>query len=1239
MTTAEARPRYSVQAGHTPGRWQATGAREANDLQTTPTPPPAARANLGPVERLALGLDRIARTVRTLLVVRALAWIGAGVVAAAVIIALIDLGLRLPGPARGVLLLVLLAGVVAAARTLVLPAWRLRPGRATLARRVERLDPSLAGQIAPAVDLLTLVNAPGQEGALARAGVARAGERVAKVDIGRIVRWTGVGGSLAALAAAAVVVAALGVWSPTMTGVGAARVLTPWTDASWPKRFGVTDQTGVEIHPVDEALAVRVAVGPAEPGARVRVEWRVGEAREITRTPMAAQPRAGENGRSFERLIDAGAIASAVMPSDDGDEPGNFAEAEMTLRYRIVTPDDRTAWRRVRLVRPPEVESFVAEITPPAHAADAPGLAGFRTGRRELSTGDTVLGPVLEGSEVTLVWLFSKPVTPADPDAWSPVSTGVDQPDARTVRVVLDAGTPTRIVPVVADEHGLGVRSSVSLGLDVRADALPGVAIAEPPSDEIVTAQADLTVRAEAGDDVGVVSLRVEAMLARPPAGSTGAGPEPIGEPVTLAEASIDTPVARAETTIPVRPADLGAQAGDEIVLVAIATDTRGESGLARSSERRLRVVSPEALSARLRAELNPLTRLLRRADDQQNSLMDRVRRDEEETGPLVREQIALSDTVASAARSVRDLDRSRQRNALGDPALESLLRDLGNALGEAQAVARDAAQSIEAGDTDQAQREQREARDRIGEALSMLDRGEDAFLARRAVSRIREQLAQAREDTARVGQRTAGQDANNLGPQDRADLDQLASDQAELADAVREVLEELTRRAGALERDDPAQAEALRSAAEQGRAGAVGSLIEQAGQQTGENQTGQAQQSQDEALAQLDEMLEQIDAAAALRDTALRRRLATLIASIGQLLATQTGELQALAAARDAAEALGRDNPLARAMIALRDNTLGVMEEASAELAELRLIAELLREAEGAQAQAAGRLRNEPPALDRAETHEQASLAALERALEEAKRQDEAAQNREQDRVKAELRQAYRDALERQIALRDESLPLTGRALDRRERVEARRLSASQTELADTLVGVRERTAEISEAPVFTLAHDRLDDLMRAAGAGLAEASPGAGVTLDQQQATAILASLVEVLADSGPDQDQDFQDGQGGGGEGGGGGQPEPLIPPIAELRLLRDMQRSAMDTTRTLGEDPNLAADTARLGRLGDLQRLLAERGLQLIEKLNQQPAPGEQTPAEPPEQAEPGEPDESGGSREPSEPDAG
>ncbi len=1178
--------------------------------------PRRVRTGAEQVHRLAAALDRVSRAVRLLLVARAACLLIAGSIAGALAIALIDLGLRLPGAARGALLIAGLVGLgVASGRTL-LPAWRVRPSRAALANRLEAIDPRFAGQIAPAVDLLETMDGASESGAIARAGVEEAGRRVDTIDPWRLVRWTGAGRAAAAFALALGAIAGLAAWSPSMTGIGAARVLAPWTDARWPTRYGVTDLTGVTVHPVDEALPVRVAVGPGDAGQRVRVEWRLGDERTPSRTPMTPQPGSTDSGRPYERLIDPAGL--------------DLGDGEAFLRYRVVTPDDQTGWARVRLVRPPEVVGATALVEAPGHAADAPGIAGFRTGERDLPGPDAALGPVLEGSRVTLVWRFSKPVRPVDAEAWA-AGLGVSQPDDRSVSVELAAESPVRIAPQVVDAHGLGVRGSFSVGLDVRPDGLPGVAITEPASDEIVTPDAALHAAAEAGDDVGVTGLRLDALLLRVPGGSAGAAPEPVGEPITLAASALSGPVSRAETGAAFTPSALGAAAGDEIVLAAVAHDTRAPEGEARSAERRLRVVSPDELVSRLRSELDPVSRLLRRADEQQGALNDRLRRGEEDRTGLTREQLALADTVASAVRSVRGLERSRARNALEDPALEALLRDLDAVLNEAQDAARDAARAVEAGRDGQAQEHQRTARDRIGRALSLLDRGEDAFLARRAVARLREQLGEAREQTAEIGRRTAGQDDAAMGPGDRAELDRLAAEQQALSDRAREALDELMRRAEALAQADPAQAESLRRASERGRAGAVGSLIEQAARQTGENQTGEAQRSQTEAIERLDEMLEEMDRAESLRDTALRRRLATLDASIRQLTEAQRAELAALDAAR---EADARPD-LARPMIALRDNTLGVIEEASAALAELRLIAEALREAERAQARAVEPLRAAPPALDDAEVHERSSLAALERALAEVERQEDQAAQREQARRKAELRQAYRAALGTQSDLREGSASLLGRALSRRERLDARRLSASQRELLGTLAATREATAEISEAPIFALAHDRLDELMAAAADGLAAATPPAGVGLDQDQAVAILASLVEVLGERGSD-DQDFQEGGGGGGGDGQGGQgsgQEGLIPPIAELRLLREMQRATMETTRRLAERPDsgdAADDAARTARLAAMQRLLAERGLELLEKLNQQPVPGEQTPVEPLE---------SGDGREPSGPVGG
>ncbi len=1173
------------------------------------------RAGEKPVRDLAASLDRVAGTVRRLLIVRGAAWVAAGAIGGAVALGLIDLGLRLPHAGRALLLGLGLGALGWLGVRLIAPAWRLRLPRSTLARRLETLDPSLSGTIAPAVDLLEQSGDGGEPGALARAGIDRASDAVARVRADRLVRWSGLGRAGCALGGALAVVLLLAVLAPAMTSIGARRVLLPFSDARWPTRFGVTDLTETAVHPIDEALAVRVGVGPGDPGSRVRLEWRFGDDGVTERSPMTAQPGGAGGMRAFERLIDPGTIEDS--------------ERSPVLRYRVVTPDDRSDWVRVRLVRPPEVVSASVLIEPPAHAVGAPGLTNFRTGTRDIGTGDAAIGPVLGGSAVTLRWQFSSEVDGVDASGWSAAPIGVNRPDGRTLEITLSPEAPARIAPVIRDEHGLGLRVPIVVGLDVRPDASPGVQIAEPGADQIVTPEAELAVRVESVDEVGVTGVELLAERWAKPDTSPGAAPEPAGEPVVVDASSIDGASTRVELSSMVSPAALGAKAGDEILLVGVARDTRGQAGEVRSQARRLRVLSPEDFGARLRAQLDPVSRLLRRSDDEQKALGERTRAGEPAES-LAREQIGLADAVASATRAVRELGEAAETNRIEDPSLRSLLRDLQATLREAGADARDAARAIDAGDRAAAQEEQRGVRERLGEAMAMLDRGEDAFLARRAVARLREQLAQAQQDTGAIGQQTAGKSDAELTNAERAELDRLAQQQQELADNAREALEELTRRAESLEKDDPAQAEALRRAAEAGRAGAVANRIQQGGQETQENQTGQAQQSQQEALDRLDEMLEQIDSAGGLRDTALRRKLADLMQSITALIETQERELGALVAAMGGE----RRDGLAQGMIGLRDNTLGVIDDASAALAELRLIAEALREAERAQSDAVVSLRQDPPGYEAAEVRERASLDLLRQALEEAQKQDDQARDREQERKKAELRRAYRDALQAQSAVRDDAAPLIGRALNRRERIEARRVGTAQTDLADAMATLKSETDELGEAPVFELAHEQLDLLMRGAGEAMGEPTPPASVGLDQDQAIALLASLVEVLGEDNGPSDEDFQDGSqgdGGGGQGGGDGE-QPLIPPVAELRLLRDMQRAAMDLTRRLDEAPDLR-EPARLQRLGGLQRSLAEKGAALIERMNQPPPGSEQMPVEPSETPE------NDGAGEPSADDAG
>ncbi|CAN0582764.1 unnamed protein product, partial [Laminaria digitata] len=89
---------------------------------------------------------------------------------------------------------------------------------------------------------------------------------------------------------------------------------------------------------------------------------------------------------------------------------------------------------------------------------------------------------------------------------------------------------------------------------------------------------------------------------------------------------------------------------------------------------------------------------------------------------------------------------------------------------------------------------------------------------------------------------------------------------------------------------------------------------------------------------------------------------------------------------------------------------------------------------------------------------------------------------------------------------------------------------------------------------------------------------------------------------------QPEDFEDGESqGGGQSGGGqsGGDEPLIPPVAELKLLRSMQQLVADQTRSISDAGD--SDEAAVQAVGELQQQLFEQGAKLIERMNPAPRP--------------------------------
>ncbi len=1183
------------------------------------------------IEEARRSLARVRDLGRRLLVLRALAWVIAGAVAAVLFGVLVDFALRLPTPGRLIGLL-LAAGLLGYTLVRMLaPAWRFTPSLTELALRLERREPNARGRLASGLEL---ADQPTPDDPDARAMTARALEEAADSFDERAARSLidARGALRAGLALLLVVVVSggLAAWRPTHARTGVARILTPWTGAEWPKRFVVADATSISVHPSDTDVPLRALVTSTTraPG-RTKVEARYrlldADGRPVTgetaRAVLAGQYREGEaggrTGELYERLVEP-----PLPPREGG------GAREFVLEYWFVTEDDTTRPARVRLVDPPALVGASVEVSPPEYAAGLSDALASGETRLDPDAPTHTVGPALAGSGVRLRLTFNKGVEPVAQETWFDAGDdeGGEGPEPAPAEVVasgprvevaLTLDRTRRATIDVVDEHGLHTREEISFTLDAVEDRAPTASVTTPARDEAVLATAAIDLAGEGRDDLALTWVALERVIASPPDGSPGAPPEPVGEGVEIARRDMARFATVRDAGVAARLdlAPLGLTPGDEVHVFALAKDAYVAGGVereaTRSAPRILRIISESELIDQIRGELGGIRRNAIRLDEHQAALEGALT----EQGPspeLERQQEALTQRLTEQARVVERLRARQASNGLNDQTLSGLLDEAAGTLSRAAASSSEAAQrlgeSMEQPDERQAQRLAEEAgeaqadtRDELGALIELLDRGEDGWLVRREVERLLEEQRALREETARVGGQTLGQELAELTPQQRSDLERIAERQQEIAERSREALDDLGERSRQMQNVDPAQSQAMSEASQTGRERGVERLQEQASEQISQNQAATANQSQDEAIEALEEMLDELDSAGQNRDNALRRMLASIIESLESLIAQQEREIALLGDRPEGDGLAGLD----AGMVRLDQNTLGVLAQVEEGPGELRPVADILSDASEHQRAAIDELRGQAPSAEIVNTEEQESLRLLREAKDEAERIQEEAEQRDRQRQRSELRQAYREALEEQVALAGEAAPLVDAQLTRRERATVRAMSARQQSLRERLADLLVEMEGLETSVTFGATHAALDSYMSSAADTLATGAVEQSVLRDHQLAIRTLRMLVEALG-RGEETPQDFQDGGGGGGGGGQGGQSQeqPLIPPLAELILLRGMQTQVAELTRGTAERADEAAgiDADLLSRM---QQDLASQAAALIEQMNRPP----------------------------------
>lgn len=1193
--------------------------------------------------RMRRQLRTIAARVRVLLLARSLLLVVSVFVAGLLLLGLADFLLRLPSGVRMLSLLGVLVLIARLVHRSVLPALRTRLRDTDVALMIERHDPALRGLLASAIDLEHEEEDRSypderETHALREAALRTASRRLEQARIPSVLRPRVIVPSMLSTTGVLITVLMLALLSPLMLRVGAQRVLTPWVDARWPVRYAIYDVTTRDPRAADVPVPLRALVGRStsslDDTTRTLVNWRVldeqGDAiGEWSRTLLMPQGKrdAEQSIPIYEQLLD---VRDRVARRPESQR--------FTLEYSIRTRDDRTGTRRLMLVRPPRLTETSIILELPEYAQVIAGSGVVSSGTVSPEQGEARITPVLAGTRVRARWAFSKPIAESeDVPSWISAISGMGDVLAHefdtdsSITIELIASHPGIIEPTIRDRNGVPVREPITLALEVIDDLSPGVRLTEPVRDESLSANAVVELKAELSDDLGLTSARLLAQVSSPPAGSSGAPPEPRGDPVTIHSQQIDN-LSRSQIGATLSLESLDLAPGDEVRVWAMAWDLRATPsdallGSAESATRVLRIVSTEELVEQVRRSLDPLRSNLRSLDERQGEVQELVRDASPRAGD---EQRSLSERLRANQNAVEQLEQTLDRNRIDDEQLRQIVQDAAEVLDEATQQSDRAEEQIRRGNPDSAQERQRQVRNRLGDLLSMLDQGQDAWLALRNMQRLQSDLEQLKAQTEELAQRTAGQSLDELSPDDRSTLERILDQQLQTAEDAREAINTLDEQAQRLEEQDPTQAEALRQAAQQARAAQLEQKLREAGAQIQQNQTSSAAQSQQEVLDELEQLLEELENTIRNRDNALRRELASIIESLKTLIDAQEREIIRL-------DAMKLDNVfdgMDQRIIALVRNTLSVRDEALGAFPETRSIADHVTRAGNAQNAAIVALRANPINPKGAQQSQQDALQHLRNALEEAQRLDDQAAQRQLERAREELRKQYAEALDTQARIHDETVALGEDRLDRRARSQARAIAQEQEALRDVLEQFPQEHEGLAEAPMFTLAHDQLERLMSQSRDGLGESEINQRTRSAQRQAMSILASLIDVLNEQQQQQQENFEDGSDSGGQSGGsqqGGGDEPLIPPVAELKLLRSMQQMVADQTRALSEESTADPDLVRA--VGVLQKQLFEQGRALIDRMNPSSPPVSPDSGEEPVNPDPIKPVETDGEQEP------
>lgn len=507
------------------------------------------------------------------------------------------------------------------------------------------------GSLINAVDF-SLVTPPGTSPALVELAIRRGEKLAAMIDPLRVVDGTALRRPLQMTGIAVLACLLPALLIPGLFLSVGPRLIHPLSDLPPFTRilFSVTVQPGAVY--VGQGAEIRVRVsGPVMPAEAAVVFAGAGGGK--TRTPM------------WREIVSSPPGTRTDDPSKEDVFSMRVENLSASFRFYIDTPDGRSAWHRLEVLRNPLIDRVKLRYLPPAYTGWKPvfetlGAGGISALRRTRVTVECHSNVGLGGGRLEL-----RPGKDATTGAVSLVLLKVDPVDFRSVTGSFEMAWSGSFVLEVAGVDGLPGARTVSGPLDCAPDRPPQIAILSPEPVSVAPESWKVPVQLEASDDVGVVGLTI----------MTSVGDRKFAEE-TLPRDSAGQPASRTATHT-MDLAKLGAGAGARVRYFAIARDNEPEDGkTAETAVQTLMVITMEEY------------RDIARAGYRMENL-------KEEWGQFLSRFAELAKEREQVIEKLAALEKQRAERGGASPADLALMQDLENALRSYQESVKETADSM----------------------------------------------------------------------------------------------------------------------------------------------------------------------------------------------------------------------------------------------------------------------------------------------------------------------------------------------------------------------------------------------------------------------------------------------------------------------------------------------------------------------------------------------------------------